>query len=87
MPTCTADPFPPGAFDREDEAPDPQFYTAPRLVTHIDDGAIAFRALVMANPLWYPNLAPNVRVTLIRFITNVLDAERFHPARVDEYLS
>ena len=48
---------------------------------------IAFRGLVMANPLWYPNLAPGVRATLIRFITQVLDAERFHPARVDEYLA
>jgi hypothetical protein len=48
---------------------------------------IAFRGLVMANPLWYPNLAPDVRAALIRFIVNVLDAERFDPSRVDEYLA
>jgi SAM-dependent methyltransferase len=33
--------FAPGFFDRADDAPDPVFYGPPRLVTHIDDGAIA----------------------------------------------
>ena len=33
--------FPPGFFDRMDPTPDPRFYRPPRLVTHIDDGAIA----------------------------------------------
>jgi SAM-dependent methyltransferase len=33
--------FPAGFFDRADERPDPEFYGPPRLVTHIDDGAIA----------------------------------------------
>jgi SAM-dependent methyltransferase len=33
--------FPPGFFDRADDAPDPVFYGPPRLVTHIDDRAIA----------------------------------------------
>jgi SAM-dependent methyltransferase len=33
--------FPPGAFDRIDEGDDGAFYVPPRLVTHIDDGAIA----------------------------------------------
>jgi hypothetical protein len=33
--------FPPGAFDRIDEGDDRAFYQPPRLVTHIDDGAIA----------------------------------------------
>ena len=35
------DGFPPGFFDRSDPTPDDRFYRAPRLVTHIDDGAIA----------------------------------------------
>ena len=35
------DGFPAGAFQRLDEAPDAEFYELPRLVTHIDDGAIA----------------------------------------------
>ena len=43
--------FFPGDFQREDESPDPQFYSYPRLVVHIDEGAIAavsqvFRDLV-----------------------------------------
>lgn len=33
--------FPDGFFDRADEAPDPVFYGPPRLVTHLDDQAIA----------------------------------------------
>ena len=35
------DDLPAGAFQRLDETPDAEFYAAPRLVTHIDDGAIA----------------------------------------------
>ena len=35
------DGFPPGFFDRADPAPDADFYSWPRLVTHIDDAAIA----------------------------------------------
>ncbi len=35
------DSFHPRAFDKADPAPDALFYAEPRLVTHIDDGAIA----------------------------------------------
>jgi SAM-dependent methyltransferase len=35
------DGFPDGFFARSDPATDPEFYSWPRLVTHIDDGAIA----------------------------------------------
>ena len=35
------DRFPPGSFDREDDSPDAGFYTEARLVTHIDDLAVA----------------------------------------------
>jgi SAM-dependent methyltransferase len=34
-------PFPKGFFDRADESPDTTFYAPDRLVTHIDDAAIA----------------------------------------------
>ncbi len=34
------DRFPEGFFDRADPSPDPDFYAAPRLVTHIDDRAV-----------------------------------------------
>ena len=33
--------LPPSAYSREDETPDPAFYTVPRKLVHIDDGAIA----------------------------------------------
>ena len=33
--------FPVGFFDRDDESPDAGFYAAPRIVTHLDDAAIA----------------------------------------------
>ena len=33
--------FPAGFFARDDESDDGRFYAAPRLVTHLDDGAIA----------------------------------------------
>ena len=33
--------WPPGFFDRSDPMPDRYFYSTPRLVTHIDEGAIA----------------------------------------------
>lgn len=46
----------------------------------------AWRTLVVAHPVWYPNLADLVRETLFRFIENVLEAERFDPARANEYL-
>jgi len=35
------DAWPPGFFDRQDRGDDADFYAPPRLVTHIDDGAIA----------------------------------------------
>ncbi|MBV8386609.1 MAG: methyltransferase domain-containing protein [Acidimicrobiia bacterium] len=39
--TTTSAGFPPGFFDRVDEGDDATFYAPPRLVTHIDDDAIA----------------------------------------------
>lgn len=40
--------FPPGFFDRSDPSSDGVFYSPPRLVTHIDDGAIAAVAALYA---------------------------------------
>ncbi len=45
-----------------------------------------FRALVMASPLWYPGLAPDVRKKLFNFIDNVLDVEEFDYKDVNKYL-
>ncbi|HUK05594.1 MAG TPA: phosphotransferase [Burkholderiales bacterium] len=46
---------------------------------------LAFRALVMANPLWYPALEARVRRRLLDFALNVLAAPRFEPARANAY--
>jgi aminoglycoside phosphotransferase (APT) family kinase protein len=45
----------------------------------------AFRALVMASPLWYPHLAEGVRRRLFGFVERVLDAPAFDPRRAGEY--
>ena len=45
----------------------------------------AFRGLVVASPVWYPNLSMEVRRSLFRFIENVLDVPGFEPERVNEY--
>jgi len=46
----------------------------------------AWRALVVASPMWYPDLAPSVREALFRFIENVLTTDRFAPKQVNDYL-
>lgn len=46
----------------------------------------AWRALVVASPMWY-NLPDAVRSTLFRFIENVLRADVFDPTRVNDYLA
>lgn len=47
---------------------------------------IAWRALVMASPVWYPGLDERLRQKLFDFILNVLSAERFDPERANHYL-
>lgn len=44
-----------------------------------------FRALVLANPVWYPRLADSVRRQLFRFSLAILNEERFDPAEVNRY--
>lgn len=46
----------------------------------------AWRALVLASPVWYPNLDDSVREALFHFAERVLETERFNPGRVDGYL-
>jgi hypothetical protein len=46
---------------------------------------LAFRGLVMANPVWYPVLDATVRRKLLTFIQSVLAAERFDPASANAY--
>jgi aminoglycoside phosphotransferase family enzyme len=46
----------------------------------------AFRCLVMASPVWYPSLDESVRRKLFSFVLSILDAPRFAPDRVNDWL-
>jgi hypothetical protein len=45
----------------------------------------AFRALVMASPVWYPSLPDAVRSKLLTFIFGVLDDDVFDPTQINKY--
>ncbi len=45
----------------------------------------AFRGLVVASPVWYPNISLDTRTKLFNFIKNVLDAEEFDYKNADRY--
>ncbi|HEY7288536.1 MAG TPA: phosphotransferase [Vicinamibacterales bacterium] len=47
----------------------------------------AFRGLVVANPIWYPNLRPGIRAKLLNFVRAVIDRPRFDPLCVNAYCS
>jgi len=46
----------------------------------------AFRGAVVANPIFYPELTPDQRSLIFRFVNNVLDDERFKIEKVNDYL-
>lgn len=46
-----------------------------------------WRALVIASPIWYPNLPRAIRVKLFNFIKNLLVTERFDVSNVNSYLT
>jgi hypothetical protein len=45
----------------------------------------AFRGLVMAHPVWYPKLQPEVRQKLFNFMQAVLNQDLFNPSEVNQY--
>lgn len=45
---------------------------------------LAWRALVLCNPSWYPDITPAVRDTLLRLVETALDAERFTLEHAEE---
>jgi hypothetical protein len=57
-----------------------------RAVTECAAPFFAFRGLVIASPLWYPNLSLGVRRSIFRFVQNVLAEERFEPEEMNRYL-
>ncbi len=44
-----------------------------------------WRGLVVASPIWYPNLEPEVRKKLFNFISNILETEKFEYQKIDGY--
>jgi hypothetical protein len=46
----------------------------------------AWRGLVIASPIWYPNLSSDIRTKLVNFIRNVLTIEYFDLEEVNSYL-
>jgi hypothetical protein len=46
---------------------------------------MAFRGLVMAHPVWYPNLNDDARSKLFNLMEAVLTAETFQPEEVNRY--
>lgn len=46
----------------------------------------AWRALVLAHPVWYPNLRDETREQLFTFIENILAEDWFDPQEINHYL-
>lgn len=46
----------------------------------------AWRALVLASPVWYPDIDTEIRLKLLRFARRVMDLERYDPSRINRYL-
>lgn len=46
----------------------------------------AWRALVIANPIWYPNLEIDIRRKIFNFIHNLLNLEVFEIEKVNDYI-
>ena len=47
----------------------------------------AWRGLVIASPIWYPNLSEDVRIKIFNLINNVLNLDIFNPKDVNSYLN
>ena len=60
--------------------------TGDREILEIVQPFYAWRGLVVASPIWYPNLTRSVRAKLFNFIKNVLQCERFDVEHVNYYI-
>ncbi len=47
----------------------------------------AWRCLVLASPLWYPDISDDVRARLFQFIRRILKVKRFDYRKVNEYIT
>lgn len=57
-----------------------------REILHVVPVFFAWRTLVLASPVWYPDTTAEVRDTLLRFAERLLEGAPFDPTRVDELL-
>ena len=57
-----------------------------REITEVVAPFFAFRAAVVANPVFYPELSPEARRKIFRFADSVLSNDAFSVERVNEYL-
>ena len=57
-----------------------------REITGVLAPFFAFRAAVVANPVFYPELSPEARQKIFRFADSVLSSDTFSVDRVNEYL-
>lgn len=55
-------------------------------LTRVIQPWFAWRALVLASPVWYPTIDDAIRRQMLNFAQNVLQTEEFDPAAVDRYL-
>ena len=46
----------------------------------------AWRALVLASPIWYPDISEDVRLKLLRFTRKVLSTKRYNFRKVNQYI-
>jgi hypothetical protein len=47
----------------------------------------AWRGLVVASPIWYPQIEKKVHTNLLSFVKNVLTCEKFDLANINSYFS
>jgi len=47
----------------------------------------AFRGVVVANPVFYPELSDDARNKIFRFVKSVLSSERFDTSKVNCYIA
>ncbi len=55
-------------------------------MTQVIQPFLAWRGLVIANPIWYPALSHDMRLTIFQFIQNIVNTSVFDPQNVNEYL-
>lgn len=55
-------------------------------ITEVVAPFFAFRGVVVANPVFYPELTSEQRRLIFNFVNNVLDSERFELKKVNDYL-